>query len=136
MAYRQMRDGLSGAVLTGAIVRASDGAHIPADPANRDWRAYLDWCAAGNAPDGPEPAAAARGTVTGDQWAIAAHDLGLARALLDAVAAAKPSDRHRYGLIARDTALSADDPLLARICAGSAVDVAAVFARAAVLFPA
>lgn len=33
----------------GSIVRASDGAFIPADPANRDFQEYLQWVRDGNA---------------------------------------------------------------------------------------
>lgn len=36
---------------TTVIVRTADGAHIPNDPANRDWIAYQAWLAAGNTPD-------------------------------------------------------------------------------------
>jgi hypothetical protein len=45
--------------LTGGslIVRESDGAFIPADPRNADYRTYLQWVAAGNVPD-PPPAPA------------------------------------------------------------------------------
>jgi hypothetical protein len=32
----------------GGILRDADGACIPNDPANTDYAAYLDWCAAGN----------------------------------------------------------------------------------------
>ena len=37
------------------ILRLEDNASIPADPANRDYREYLEWVEAGNM---PEPAAA------------------------------------------------------------------------------
>ena len=37
------------------VIRASDRASIPDDDRNRDWRAYQEWLAAGNAPD-PIPA--------------------------------------------------------------------------------
>jgi hypothetical protein len=38
-----------------SIVRLSDGATIPNDPSNRDYREYLDWLEAGNTPE-PAPA--------------------------------------------------------------------------------
>jgi len=38
-----------------SIIRLSDGAFIPPDPGNTDYREYLDWLKAGNT---PEPAAA------------------------------------------------------------------------------
>jgi hypothetical protein len=37
----------------GSIVRDSDGAFIPSDPANTDYAAYLDWVAVGNKPTTP-----------------------------------------------------------------------------------
>ena len=40
-----------------SVVRGSDGASIPADDSNRDWRAYQEWVDAGNTatPYTPEP---------------------------------------------------------------------------------
>ena len=38
-----------------SIKRLSDGAFIPNDPGNRDYRKYLDWLDAGNTPE-PAPA--------------------------------------------------------------------------------
>lgn len=44
---------MTGYCLTGAdtVIRVSDGAHIPADPLNRDWREYQDWLAGGGEPE-------------------------------------------------------------------------------------
>jgi hypothetical protein len=41
---------------TECILRLSDSAWIPPDPANTDYAAYLEWLAAGNTPEpAPEP---------------------------------------------------------------------------------
>jgi hypothetical protein len=37
-------------IRTSGVIRLSDGASIPQDQGNRDWREYLDWVAAGNTP--------------------------------------------------------------------------------------
>ena len=36
------------------VIRAIDGASVPEDDRNRDWRAYQEWLSAGNKPD-PAP---------------------------------------------------------------------------------
>lgn len=36
---------------TATILRQADGASIPADPFNSDFREYLAWCEAGNTPE-------------------------------------------------------------------------------------
>jgi hypothetical protein len=65
------------------IVRLTDAAIIPLDPANTDYAAYLDWIAAGNTPD-PTPTPTA-----GEQIAINAAAI---QAELDRQAQAKGYD--------------------------------------------
>jgi hypothetical protein len=47
--YSLFRNPVTGAIANG-VRRDVDGAVIPADPANADWRDYQEWLAAGNAP--------------------------------------------------------------------------------------
>src|SRR5207342_1867950 len=59
---------------TDVVIRTSDGASIPADPANRDYAEYLAWVEAGNVPDPyvpPEPVAP---TPTPEQQILFDHE--------------------------------------------------------------
>jgi len=55
--YKQVRDITTQNLFEG-VIRKSDNAFIPPDPANTDYQAYLKWLEAGNTPEPalePEP---------------------------------------------------------------------------------
>ena len=64
------------------VIRASDGASIPDDEGNRDWREYLAWCAEGNVADPipvviPDPQIAEDAATKATATAKISADLGL-----------------------------------------------------------
>lgn len=71
-----------------SVVRASDGAFIPADQQNTDWQAYQVWLAAGNTPAPyTPPAPVTTKTVTAVQAFTALDQAGKLAALLDYLSA-------------------------------------------------
>ena len=54
MAYSLVRHASSREVIEDCVRRVRDGAFIPRDPENLDWRAYLEWRSNGGTPDDPD----------------------------------------------------------------------------------
>ncbi len=99
---------------TNAVIRVSDGAVIPADPLNSDWRDYQDWLAAGGVPDPYVPPSLPVPT--------SASKLGLKRALAEiglwdqvkAAIAADPDIQEEWDLAIE---IRRTDPLVERLVA-------------------
>lgn len=88
-----------------AILRLDDQALIPADPANRDYTAYLEWIAEGNSPEPyvapPEPVPQ---QITRAQGKAALIMQGLWGAVLDYVASIQdPTQRALAEVALNDT---------------------------------
>jgi hypothetical protein len=52
--YKQIRDDITGEIVEGIVQRESDGACIPVDTNNRDYRKCQKWISKGNAIKLPE----------------------------------------------------------------------------------
>ena len=59
---------------TDTIIRAEDGACIPADPANRDYAEYQKWLADGGVPDPYVPPEPVPPTPTQEQTVLYDHE--------------------------------------------------------------
>ena len=72
---------------TDSIIRLADNAFIPADPANTDYTAYLEWLAEGNAPEPDDPLPVVHPSLTPRQIRMALTRAGLRTEVEAAVAA-------------------------------------------------
>jgi hypothetical protein len=52
--YKYFKNSINDEIYTDCIIRKSDNAWIPFDPANTDYQAYLAWVAEGNQPEEAE----------------------------------------------------------------------------------
>jgi hypothetical protein len=97
------------------VVRFSDGSSIPADPANSDYRDYIEWVADGGVPLPAEPVVIER-TVTPRQIRLALTATGLRDAVETYVASASQDVKDSWEY---STVFERNHPLL--VAAGQAL---------------
>ena len=108
------------------VIRARDGASIPNDPLNSDWREYQAWLAAGNAPDPADPLPEPEQRLVRKSLIIdRLQALGKLDAAYAALQAAPLYDRQRWET--RDSVYFNDPTMLAALSAIGA-DAAVVMA--------
>jgi hypothetical protein len=99
-----------------SILRLTDGASIPADPANTDYAEYLQWLSAGNTPEPADPVILSIPPCTPRQIRQVLTAVGLRSAVESAVAVGSPDlqdwwefstviERHHPEVIAMGAAL-------------------------------
>ncbi len=108
---------------TDAILRLADGALIPADPANRQYRAYLAWTQSGGTPEAA-PIQAAPRTATAKQLRYALNATGQ-RGVWDAALAAASADTRDYWQVEPNPPETSAK--LRRLAKAAGVDLAALF---------
>ncbi len=113
------------------VIRQSDGALIPPDENNADWRDYLAWCVAGNA---AEPADQSPGPMVSRVTAAQAKLALLNAGLLDQVTAATSADQAMKIFFDNAPYWDIDHPYVKGLAAGLGLSdeaIAALFASAA-----
>lgn len=123
---------------TTAILRLSDNAFIPADAANTDYAAYLEWLAAGNIPEPADPVTPAVPTVvTMRQARLALLQAGLLGTVNSAVATMTGAEGDAARMTWEfSTEVRRTDPLVAQLATQLGLDDAALddlFTKAAAL---
>lgn len=110
------------------ILFVDDGVHIPADPANADYQAYLAWVAAENTPEPytPEPAPVPQ-SISMRQARLALLGAGLLTAI-DAAIDALPSPQKEAARIEWEyaTEVRRDNALLQALTPGLGLEAAAL----------
>ena len=119
-----------------SIIRTTDGAFIPADPANADFAAYQQWLAEGNTPDPADPTPPqVPQQVTPRQARLALLQIGKLDAVSAALAAIPDPAQRTAAQIEWEyaTVIERNSPLVTSLAAGlglTAADIDALFEAA------
>ena len=105
------------------IILRDDGAHIPADPMNRDYAEYLTWVAEGNTPAPYVAPPAAPLTATPLQFRLGLSNAGLRSQVETWVqtASQKDQDAYKYASVFVET-----DPLIVDAAAALGISLSQV----------